>query len=362
MLKVLHVSKYYHPHKGGIESFIYDLHNSSAYCVDSDIVFFHNRNYQYKNLLGFKIEFRLGKQPISFRAFFWLLCNARNYDLIHFHYPNPFLAFPLIFTKTSLVIHWHCDIVVGGILRVINKPFDFLLRLKARKIIVTSPNYLAFSSYLLPFKSKCDIIPIGINLNKLVITKPIDEKPNKNFDNTFKVLSVGRLTEYKGFDFLIQAMIFLPKNVVLDIVGSGELRPCLIKKINELKLASRIRLHTQVSDIELYEFYSKCDVFVLPSVTKNEAFGIVQLEAFYFGKPVISTKIKGSGVDWVNKHNETGVIVNTKDSKALALAIEKIRNGFLLSNNNSEYVKKEFSIDVVASKIIRSYDFKYSIA
>ena len=57
---------------------------------------------------------------------------------------------------------------------------------------------------------------------------------------------------------------------------------------------------------------------------KTEAFAIVQIEAMSCGKPVVSCDIEGSGVPWVNKDGESGIVVATEDGKALASAIRKI--------------------------------------
>ena len=70
--------------------------------------------------------------------------------------------------------------------------------------------------------------------------------------------------------------------------------------------------------------YGACDLFVLSSVMKTEAFGIVQIEAFSCGKPVVATTIPGSGVSWVNQDGVSGRNVPPGDSRALASAIEEV--------------------------------------
>jgi glycosyltransferase involved in cell wall biosynthesis len=101
-----------------------------------------------------------------------------------------------------------------------------------------------------------------------------------------------------------------------------------------------------------------CDIFCLPSVSRNEAFGLVLVEALYFGKPLVTTNVEGSGMNYVNKHNETGLVVPPKNSKALAEAINTILSNEKLYEKFSKNALerfKEFEIDSVADRILNLY-------
>jgi glycosyltransferase involved in cell wall biosynthesis len=67
-----------------------------------------------------------------------------------------------------------------------------------------------------------------------------------------------------------------------------------------------------------------CDVFCLPSVEKSEAFGIVQLEAMRAGRPVVSTRLHGSGIDWVNQDGVSGLTAEPGSPDALAQALNRL--------------------------------------
>jgi rhamnosyl/mannosyltransferase len=86
-------------------------------------------------------------------------------------------------------------------------------------------------------------------------------------------------------------------------------------------LAERVEFLGQVSDEDLVAYYHASDVFVLPSITNQEMFGLVQLEAMACRKPVISTNLP-TGVPWVNQHGKTGYTVTPRESGELAQSIQ----------------------------------------
>jgi rhamnosyl/mannosyltransferase len=98
----------------------------------------------------------------------------------------------------------------------------------------------------------------------------------------------------------------------------------LAGKIHEEGLDGKVVLLGNVPSSVLGAYFEACDVFCLPSTEKAEAFGVVLLEAMHFGKPIVATQIPGSGVDWVNRHGETGYNVPRRDPGALAGALQAI--------------------------------------
>ena len=138
------------------------------------------------------------------------------------------------------------------------------------------------------------------------------------------MLFVGRLVRYKGLDVLLRALPGLEVRTV--IAGDGPLRGPLELMARQLGLEGRVQFAGRVSDEELLAWYHACDMLVLPSVSRQEAFGMVQLEAMLCGRPVVSTDLR-TGVPWVNQHEQTGLVVRTGDVASLRGAIERlIRN------------------------------------
>ena len=127
-----------------------------------------------------------------------------------------------------------------------------------------------------------------------------------------------------GFNYLIEAMGRLPDRFVLVIAGEGPLRDALRSQISQSGLQDRIALEGRLPDEVVPSWFGACDIFVLPSVLKTEAFGIVQVEAMSCGKPVVATTIPGSGVSWVNQGGISGENAAPCDADSLAGAILKV--------------------------------------
>jgi rhamnosyl/mannosyltransferase len=102
-----------------------------------------------------------------------------------------------------------------------------------------------------------------------------------------------------------------------------------------------------------------CEAFVLPSVTRAEAFGYVQLEAMAAGKPVISTDVQ-SGVSWVNQDGRTGLVVKAGDAAALGAAIARLASDpdlrARLGAAGRARVDEEFTLERLRGRLGRFYE------
>jgi glycosyltransferase involved in cell wall biosynthesis len=106
------------------------------------------------------------------------------------------------------------------------------------------------------------------------------------------------------------------------IIGQGPKWDYLQKMIKEMNLTEKVLMLGKVEHIS--SFLKNCDIFCLPSVSRNESFGLVLVEALYFGKPLVTTDVYGSGMSYVNEHNKTGLIVPVNNPESLARAINQI--------------------------------------
>lgn len=349
-MKILHLSKFYPPEPGGIENFVFDLANTQAEQGHDVYVISHQPGFakpsRHNCIHGVHVDRiqsfgQLAYAPVCPEYFFRLHTVIQQFrpDVICAHLPN-ISAFWLLFLRKTcpLVLHWHADVVASKIDRKMSilyhfyKPWESALLKMADAIICTSSAYLEYSAPLRPFKKKCHVVPLGIDparmefgekaSGKMTNRNPdlkLDKKPDlSDFDLT--VLGVGRFTYYKGFEYLVAAAEKTPR-VRFHIVGDGPEYPAIKQQIAEKKLKNQVRLFGSVDRQTLIHLFRTCDVFCLPSVERTEAFGLVLLEAMYFGKPLITTQLPGSGVTTVNRHGETGLHVRPGDPDALADAI-----------------------------------------
>ena len=173
------------------------------------------------------------------------------------------------------------------------------------------------------FRDKVVVIPYAIDPDQHARTPACDRlvEQIRGQHPLPLALFVGRMVPYKGVDVLLRALKEVDARAIL--VGSGPLKATWEALAAELGLSARVQFVGDVDQPTLTALYRACDVFVLPSITRAEAFGMVQLEAMACGKPVVSTLLP-SGVPWVNRDGETGVVVPPFDVEALRRALQKL--------------------------------------
>jgi rhamnosyl/mannosyltransferase len=159
------------------------------------------------------------------------------------------------------------------------------------------------------------VIPFGIDLEPFLGIQP------RHGSSLPLILAVGRLTYYKGFHHLVEAMQGLRAQLV--IIGEGEQRGFLETQIAGLGLADRVTLAGRLDTPQLLDWYARASLFCLPSCHASEAFGLVMVEAMASGLPVVSTDLP-TGVRAVNAHGETGFVVKAGDAGALRQALRQL--------------------------------------
>jgi len=362
--RVLHVGKFYPPVRGGMEKHLYHLVKRLKNHVDVRVLVSNtNASRVEETLEGVPIVrlplvATIAGMPVSPG----LVSELRRVraDIIHFHVPNPAgeLACLVSRPRAKLVSMYQHDvrerILLTRAYRVVERAF---FRRQAR-IIAAAPENIEYSPVLRDFKDRARVIPLGIDPDDFRGTPERDGRV-KELRTRFgprMVFFVGRHVRSKGVDCLIRAMKDV--NAQLVIGSHGPATEDLQRLAREIGLESRVTFVGDIPDEELASYYQAADVFCLPSVSRLEAFGIVQLEAMASGVPVVSTRLT-TGVVYVNRDGETGLLVPPNDAGALAAALKRLLGDEplrrKLGQQARERVLREFTHDVCARRTLELY-------
>jgi glycosyltransferase involved in cell wall biosynthesis len=359
-VKVLHLGKFYAPFYGGMETHLQSLATHLRSSVDLHVAVAAgaaaprhetSSGVSVRRMRTYGVVAATPICPELFRVF-----DDVNPDLVHIHHPHPLamLAYLLSRTPAPCIVSYHSDIVRQRVLRHLIAPIVTRTLARSAAILVASPQLIESSAVLRPFRQKCHLVPYGFDFSDRHHLDAAQAAELRRRYGPRIILAVGRLTHYKGFDYLIRAMRDV--DATLLIVGTGALRHSLETVIAEAGLGARVHLLGSVPDVQPY--YDACDVFVLPSTTPNEAFGIVQLEAMAAGKPVINTALD-SGVTFACPSNVAGLTVAPRDSGALAGAITRLLADPELRTRLGEAgrarVAREFAADVMSERTLEIY-------
>jgi len=216
------------------------------------------------------------------------------------------------------------DVKLPLLLKVLSLPSKFIFNSlfnNADAITCASLDYIKNSEISKFYKNndkKFYEISFGVDINKF---KPSEQK---KINNKLNILFVGGLDKahyFKGLNILLKSLSKLQKdNYKLTVVGSGDLREKYEEQADKLGIKKFVKFAGRVSDKDLPSYYGNADVFVLPSINRCEAFGLVLLEAMACGVAVIASSLPG--VRSVFKNNEHGFLVNPGDSDDLTSKIK----------------------------------------
>jgi rhamnosyl/mannosyltransferase len=366
-IKILQVNKFYAPWVGGVERIVQLIAESLQEKTAMQILVCQPKGKGCSELYNgvpvvrassFGILFSM---PVSFSFIHKLRKKSGDTDIMQFHAPFPLgdLACLLSGFKGKVIVWWHSEIISQRILAKMIKPIVYAFLKRADMIIVATENHIKGSNILKNFEAKCKIIPFGLDLNAFKGEVPEKYLSRKlTAPDNVKLLFVGRMVYYKGIDVLIEAM----KNVTgaeLFLVGTGVMEGEYTRLARQNNLEEKVHFLGYLDFDQLKAAYSDCDIFVLPSINEVEAFGIVQLEAMYYGKPVINTNLK-TGVPLVSIHNETGLTVEPGDTQALAGAIQRLVDDkelrLKLGANTTKRVLEHYTLDKMIDTLYTEYE------
>jgi rhamnosyl/mannosyltransferase len=329
-MRVLQLGKYYEPHVGGIETHLGLLARGlRARRVNVEVLVHGSGTKTVHEIVEGVPVTRVGAlgRLLSTEISPSLVTElARDCDVLHVHTPHPMGMFAYLAARKSaraLVITHHSDIVRQARIKNFLQPLFRAVLTRADAIIATSHRYLESSEELRPYHSKVKVIPYGIDLGQfspsskqLGTAKALRTKYGSRI-----ILATGRLIYYKGFEVLLDAMRTV--NAHLLLIGDGPLRGVLEDRARRNGISERVSFLGSVANKDMGQFYGAADIFVLPSIARSEAFGIVQIEALASAVPVVNTALD-SGVPDVSVDGVTGLTVPPNDPGALGRALSRL--------------------------------------
>ncbi|HEX8823177.1 MAG TPA: glycosyltransferase [Archangium sp.] len=332
-MKVLQLGKYYAPYRGGMETHLSGLCEELKGRVELEVLVSNTAPRTVHEVVHGVPVTRCAElvklASTSLNPTLPLELSRRRYDVLHMHFPHPMAVMGYLGSvrprRHGLVITYHSDIVRQKRLLKLYGPFMQKALARADAILVGSPNYVETSEALRPHRARCHVVPFGIDVSRFQRTPEREAAAatiRARYGGAPLLMGVGRLVYYKGFDHAIRALRQV-EGAHLLLVGEGPLRAELEALARSCGVAERVHFLGKLGDEELLALYYACDAYVLSSVTRAEAFALVQLEALACGLPVINTALD-SGVPFVSRHEESGLTVPPGDEAALAAAMRRM--------------------------------------
>lgn len=370
-MRILHIGKYFPPARGGMERFLADLAFAQRAAGHEVSVLVHDdgpgrRGDDPPWLLRCPVWMRLMFAPISPPFPLWLSRAIARFrpEALHFHMPNLSAFWALLLPsarRLPWIVHWQSDVELSRRSLRFAYPhyriFERALLERAEQIIVTSPQYLEASQPLFAWREKCVVVPLGVDPSRL---PEVDAAQAVRLWPTegLRLLAVGRLTYYKGFETLLKA-VAEDSSKQLVIVGEGEERPRLERILADAGNPPWVRLAGEVDDPTLHEYMASCDVFCLPSRERTESFGIVLMEAMRYAKPLVVSRLEGSGVSWVARDGQNALLVPPQDVPAWQAALDTLAQSpgrrLMLGRLGRARYLREFDIASVQRRIEQVY-------
>lgn len=359
-MKILQTPPRFYPYIGGVENYVYYLSKELVKRGHEVKVVCANEAGGSADMDGVKVERlsypgKIANTNVTPALPFHLL--KEDFDIVHTHLPTPWSAdwsaIVSAIKRRPMVLTYHNDIVGSGLAGHIAKIYNatalkFLLK-RAKRIIVCRSKYEVFSP-LKEYKEKIIVVPIGVDTEEFC---PSDTGTS----NVLFFLSVlDEFHEFKGLDYLLDAMVLVKEEIPdarLRIGGGGKLLEYYKKKAVSMGLED-VEFLGAVPYEETGKYYNDSAAFILPSISgKLESFGIVLLEAMACGKPVVTTDVVGIAEEI--KEAGAGVVVKTKDSKALANVIVRLlqdeKGAIEMGKNGRELVEEKYRWESVCKAI-----------
>ena len=288
-------------------------------------------------------------------AYFAKVALSKKLSHIHAHFAT-YSAFTALvisrLTKIPFTFTAHAHDIF------IDKTFLKELTEEAEKVITISQYN---KQYIIDYckngiADKIQVIHCGIKING-------DIQNHRINNNTYTIVSIGRLTKMKGFEYLIHACSHIQGRIPFKchIIGDGPLRSELLKLITKLGLQKQVFLNGFIDNKKVKKILQDATLFTLPCIWDNiegqDGIPLVLMEAMALGTPVIASAI--SGIPELIENEKTGLLVKPGDDKELAEKITRLINDKSLQERITQEarikIENEFNIAQTTDSLFHSF-------
>jgi len=333
-MKILQVTNHFYPHKGGIEEVVFCLsrelvrkgHEVTVVCSDDPAI--GDLTVDNIRIRRLPVTGKISNTNITCGLFLELLRS--ECDIIHTHLPYPWNAsissFACAFRRKPFFLTYYNDICGSGLHGCIAQAYNyfllpFLLH-HAKRIFIMHADYHSSSGFLKKYRKKITVTLPGVDVARF---RP-QEIPRTETNVVFFLSILDKLHEYKGLIYLLESIKML-RHVIpvkLYIGGIGDRLRFYQDFVARSGLTEAVTFLGYMRDEDVVKYYNLCDVFVLPSISSTEGFGLVALEAMACKKPVIVTKYVGVAKDI--RADNAGLVVESSNAAALSDALKYVFN------------------------------------
>lgn len=290
-------------------------------------------------------------------AYFATIMHENRMELIHAH----FASMGIISRRLSKMLGLPYTLTAHAFDIYLNPDKD-----KLRDVMENAQSVVTISEYnknhlkdKIGIENRIEVIRCGIDLDRF--------SPHRRImvNDGIKLLTVTRLVEKKGLEYLIRAIPTVIREMPdcnLTIVGSGPLNDHLNQLVRDLKLEGNIQFKGDQSDFELMHYYENAEMFILPCIIAEngdrDGIPVAIMEAMAMELPVISTMV--SGIPELVEDGISGILVSQKDENAIADAIIKLHKDKKLrlemGEKGRQIIENKFNNVSESEKLIKIFN------